>query len=248
MNHLTDEQLTLLYYGEPGGTDHLAQCAECRSRMEELRRTLSLIALPEAPPRPADYGSHVWATIKPRLAEAEPSRAWWQMPRAWGVAAAAAVLIAGGFFAGRFSAPRSSAPVHAHGSQGDRLLLVALSGHLERSEMLLVEVAHASSPEDLAAGRTLANDLIASNRLYRQAAQRSGDASTQAVLDDLERVLVELAHESSTETGLQQVRHQVESGSLLFKVRVAEFTLKSEAAKPSYQNSSAMKAMKRPAI
>jgi len=64
-------------------------------------------------------------------------------------------------------------------------LVVALGDYLDRSEMLLVEVAHADRPEDLDlnAQRRYASELVATNRLYRQTAQRIGDRDTDALLD-----------------------------------------------------------------
>jgi plasmid stabilization system protein ParE len=96
--------------------------------------------------------------------------------------------------------------------------------------MLLVEVAHADSPQDLSGERQRALDLVAANRLYRQTAERVGDTGTVAVLDQLERVLLELAHqpESATPADLRELRRQIESGGLLFKVRVVQLNVKDE--------------------
>jgi hypothetical protein len=99
--------------------------------------------------------------------------------------------------------------------------------------MLLVEVAHANRPEDLDLNtqRRYATELVATNRLYRQTAQRVGDAGTDALLDQLERVLLQLAHtpQGATPADIQQLRQEIESGGLLFKVRVAQVHVQSEA-------------------
>lgn len=243
MSHLTPDELILHYYGESGQatTQHLAACAQCRAEFAELRQVLSVIRPPQTPARAADYGASVWHNLRPHLPERAAAQPWWKMPRRWAVVGAMAALLIAAFLAGRFAgrgpAP-APAPTQASTAAPQRVLLVALGDHLDKSEMLLVEVAHASSPDDLAAERARAGELIASNRLYRQTALRVGDTATVAVLDDLERVLLELAHqpESSTPADLRELRRQIESGGLLFKVRVVQLNVKDEVKDSSAVN------------
>ncbi len=106
----------------------------------------------------------------------------------------------------------------------ERVLLIAVGDHLERSQMVLVELSHAetSGELDISAERQLADDLLASNRLYRQTAQQMGQANVAGVLDELERVLVELARGPST-VSMQQladIQQRIESQGILFKVKV----------------------------
>jgi hypothetical protein len=63
---------------------------------------------------------------------------------------------------------------------------------------------------------------VAANRLYRQTAVANGDAGIADLLDELERVLVDLAAspEEISAEDLNTVRRRIESRSLLFKVRV----------------------------
>jgi hypothetical protein len=60
------------------------------------------------------------------------------------------------------------------------------------------------------------------NRLYRQTAASTGDAAMASILDDLERVLVDIAASPSTvsQEDLDSVRRRIDSKELLFKVRV----------------------------
>jgi hypothetical protein len=89
---------------------------------------------------------------------------------------------------------------------------------------VLLEVVNApiDADTDLSASRRSAGELAAANRLYRQAAVRAGEPAVASVLDDLERVLVEIAHSpqpaSSDEIG--RLRQRIESKGLLLKVRV----------------------------
>jgi len=154
---------------------------------------------------------------------------------AW-VAATAALLVMA-FFTGRFvhqrdqqSASQRTAAAEAGRARSqealvrERVLLIAVGDHLERSQMVLVELAHAETRGslDISAERQLADDLVASNRLYRQTAQQMGPANVAGLLDELERVLVEVARGPSTVSmrQLADIQQRIESQGILFKVKV----------------------------
>ena len=238
MKHLSPDDLILHYYGEAGMTTatHLADCAECQKNFEPLSLTLSTIALPEPPPRGEGYGAKVWRTVRPKLNERRTAIAWWAIPHRWAAVAAVAVLIAVAVIAGRYTnRPPAESPAEAtnNAQLPQKVLVVALGDYLDRSEMLLVEVAHAKGPGelDLNEQRQYAGELVATNRLYRQTAQRVGDADTDALLDQLERVLLQVEHtpRGATATDVQQLRQEIEAGDVLFKVRVAQVHMKAKA-------------------
>jgi hypothetical protein len=106
----------------------------------------------------------------------------------------------------------------------ERVLLIAVGDHLERSQMVLVELAHAETHDvlDISAERQLASDLVASNRLYRQTALQMGQQNVAGLLDELERMLVEVAHGPSTVSmrQLADIQQRIESQGILFKVKV----------------------------
>ena len=106
----------------------------------------------------------------------------------------------------------------------ERILLVAVGEHLERSQMVLIELKNATGngSVDISAERDWAQELVPANRLYRQAAQRAGEPGVASVLDDLERVLVEIATSPDRleNTGLEELRQRIEAQGILFKVRV----------------------------
>ena len=120
-----------------------------------------------------------------------------------------AVVIIAAFVAGRYwprpqtASPQvASAPISA--PVRERILLVAVGDHLDRSQMLLLDLENAEPPKgpaagmvDISAQQQRAGDLVAANRLYRQSAARSGDATLSAVLDDLEPMLIQIAHSPS---------------------------------------------------
>ena len=106
----------------------------------------------------------------------------------------------------------------------ERVLLMPWANHLERSQMVLVELAHAQTRDelDISAERQLADDLVASNRLYRQTALQTGHANVAGVLDELERVLLEVARGPSTVSmrQLANIQQRIESQGILFKVKI----------------------------
>jgi len=236
VRHLSEEELVLHHFGDaerPAALDaHLEECAACRAALAAVRADLSAVPAPEPPERAADYGAQVWARLQPHLgrpsvASIEAARALRPPPRwrqAWVPAAVAASLVLA-FLLGRHWPHPAPAPVSA--AARERILLVAVGDHLERSEMLLVELANANAdgkPVDISTQQQWAEELVGANRLYRQTVLRAGDPGVASVLDELERVLVDVAHRPSSlsPAELDEIRHRIESRGLLFRVRVIE--------------------------
>ena len=227
MKHLEQEQLVAHYYGEAGKDieKHLADCYECRTEFGNIQRTLAAVTPPDVPVRGPEYGAEVWNRIRAQLPEAEVKRAWWRMPQRWAAVGAMAALIVVAFFVGRNTSPNTPATANNNPPTQivkERVLMVALDSHLEQSQTVLLEVAHAADAKDVSMVRDEAEELVGDNRLYRQAALNMGDRKTADVLDQLERVLLEIAHSDPDEgkAQLENLRHQIESQGLLFKVRV----------------------------
>jgi hypothetical protein len=220
LSHLHEDDLVLRYYREDGGAAaaHLAECPECAAAYAALAADLDTLKPEDTPDRGEAFGAEMWGRLEPGL----PMRAAFRWaPWAGGLAIAASLVLA--FWLGRQSqepAPASPAPEQIR----ERILLVAVGDHLERSRMVLLEVvnAPAGEPADLSASQRSAEDLATANRLYRQAAVRAGEPAMASVLEDLERMLVEIAHSpspaSSAEVG--RLRRRIESKGLLLKVRV----------------------------
>jgi len=244
MSHLSEEQLVLYYYGEKDGRRqaeaHLAECAECRRQMEGLKFVLDAVEAPAVPERGEQYGAEVWDRIRAHLPERERPNLWermWQ-PRLWAAGAAVATLIIAAFLLGRFHQGPPQPPVAGSTREQvrERILLVAVGDHLERSQMLLVELTHA--PEsggtvDISNEQRRAQELVASNRLYRQTAEQVGDANLANVLDELERTLVDIAHQPAQVDGAQmeQIRQRIEKQGILFKVRVVGTAVRAQQKK-----------------
>jgi hypothetical protein len=241
--HLTDDDLVLHYYGEmPGSleqaaTVHLASCQACRGEYTRLQRVLGAIdestVTPDVPP---SFERGVWARLEPNLRKQR--RGWTYRlllsPAPLGLAAAVVLLVIGAFLAGR-EFPASTPPPGTVATNGadairERILLVDVGDHLDRSQMVLVElVSGAETGEvDMSAERARAEQLVADNRLYRQAAEQAGDTAISDLLDEIERVLTELAAspDQVSAADLANVRRRVESRDLLFKVRVVASKLR----------------------
>jgi hypothetical protein len=204
-------------------------------------------------PEPAaSYERQVWMHVERRIAEDRASRRWWMFWRTEGLgyglvpqaalAALIALLLAGGFAIDHAVRPSSSAPgapaggparstasreaaSEEKGNARGRVLFAAVGEHLQRSELMLVEFnnVEADGPIDLTPQQEWAEDLVSENRLYRQSAAEVGEAQMVSVLDDLERVLLEVAHAPERADGeqLQRLRTRLDTQDLLFKVRVA---------------------------
>ncbi len=106
-------------------------------------------------------------------------RGWCSHPTPLALAAAVVVLVGAAFFAGRLSSPATPATTTAATAAEqvrERILLVDLGEHLDRSQMMLVELvsADAESTFDISGERGHAEELLADNRLYRQTANVYG--------------------------------------------------------------------------
>jgi hypothetical protein len=236
MNHLSDEQLILHYYGEesdaPGAEMHLDQCAECREMYGSLQRVLNVVDTLPVPARSPEYGAEVFQRIEHRL----PALGGWTFSAPWRWVAAAvalASLLVVAFLAGRFyPQPRGAMASAADPQLREGVLLVAVGDYLERSQTVLIELANASSdgPLDISSEQERAADLLTENRLYRQTAAHTGDTAVAGVLEELERVLVDIAHEPSSmpAADVEKLRDRLRGEGILFKIRVLDANVKNQ--------------------
>jgi len=237
MPHLTEDDLVLHYYGELEGdaagraAAHLQECGACRQAFTKLQRVFALVDTVPEPALGDGFKRIVWARLQPGLEHARHGwGSWFVLPPArlaW--LAAIVVLVGAAFFAGRLSrpttAPESTAMAAATGKDlRERVLLSDLSEHLDRSQLMLVDLVSAEGGQDVdvPVERTRAEQLLSANRLYRQAALDTGNLAVAQVLDDLEQVLVDIAAspEHVSAEDLAAVQHRIDDKGLLLKVRV----------------------------
>ncbi|PYQ28350.1 MAG: hypothetical protein DMF56_16200 [Acidobacteria bacterium] len=250
MNHVTQEEIVMAYYGERFA--HLDDCEECRTELARIAAVLDRVDAPEVPEPDADYESRVWQRLEWRLRgekKRERRREWIR----WGAVAAVVALafVAGLFWQreNRAVAPQSvSKPAQSPNQivsqqqnqqrQRDRILLVVINEHFDDSERILVELSNLKPEEGLDIGpeRARAEGLLASNRLYRRSAEDRGEENVATLLDDLEPVLMQIAHAPSQVSAneLRAIQKRVEAKGLVLKLRVVRANVRGKTA-ASYQ-------------
>jgi hypothetical protein len=136
-----------------------------------------------------------------------------------------------GRVSGDRNTPNASRPMLAGLSNQarQRILDISLADHLDRAGRLLTEISNTDAP-GMAVERGRAQDLVEEGRLMRQMLKLRGATSTLAFLDEIERVLLEVANtpDALSEEEMKAVRERIGSSSLLFKVRVIEANLRTQ--------------------
>jgi Putative zinc-finger len=235
MTHVTEEHLVAYALDDAESMArrdveaHLASCGECRDSLAELRRVLEAASELEVPERSTDYGAEVWARLAPHLHD-RPARLVVTL-RPWLAAAAVVLLTVGAFLIGRWSRP-AQAPMQVAttltaspaAAIRERVVLAALSDHLDRTERGLVELVNADDHGtiDISAEQAWARDLLDANRLYRQSARGTASPAIVSLLGELEPILLDIVHSPSrlSPDEFQSLRSRIDDRSLVFKVRV----------------------------
>jgi hypothetical protein len=248
VTHCSDEDLILHYYAEPGEgltvVDHLNECARCAAAYRDLAGALNTIPVADVPERGPQYGLEVWQRIRHQLPD--PDGSWHTIWFGWNqsvFAGIALTLLVAGFLVGRAwpRTDRGSSPGSVESSStiaGEpqrRVLLTVVADHLDRSGRMLTDIMNAPEGADISMEQEWADDLLTTSRLYRQDAIDVGERSVAAVLDDVERALIEIVHSPAraTSADLEQMRQRIDAASLLFKVRVLSDELQQRGRPPA---------------
>ncbi len=248
--HLTDDELILHCYGEVERADqarvdaHLAACAECQGAKEKIARVMAMVDTAAPVEAPEGFERMAWARLEPRLEVqgvspvrrsahllydmvlGRTAREGGWFPQ-WALAGGVAALLVAAFWAGRISGGDVVAPVPV-AAVGEiepaRVLQATVGDHLDRTQIMLVELANADTDgaDVLAGEQERAVDLVAANRLIRQSAMQSGDGQIVDILEDLERVLLEVANApaNATSNDLTDLQSRITREDLLFRLRV----------------------------
>jgi hypothetical protein len=250
MNHLSEEQIVLHYYGDAEEATevehHLAACPNCRAEFARVQSLLQQIEPLEVPEPAASFEEKIWLNLRDRLPEKGGllQRLLRPSPQKWAFAGVMALLLAAAFLAGRFWPRPDTQIAQQPPSQVNpqRIVLVAVGDHLERSQMLLVEIMNADmkGPINFSSEQAEARELLDNNHLYRVSSQQTGDPQVAHLLDQLGRVLAEIANGPAevSPSDLEQVRHTIQSEGLLFKVRVVGSQVNSRVRRPELSGSS----------
>jgi hypothetical protein len=245
MRHLTADELVAHAYDEDETEvvqKHLERCAECATAYAAVRSDLDEMEFAAVPMRDELHGKRVWESIADRLPEYEaPMRRWFpgRMPGGlWGGLAVGACtgLLVFGFVAGSLWERMQGRPAQTiasnpaqHKQPGvahpqERVVVVVLSDHLDRTERLLMELKHADagSVETVSPLRDEARTLLAANRICRKNTNQNDDPDLAAALDRLDHLLAALANqpEGLDSAGIARLQVEMNSDRLLFEVRV----------------------------
>jgi hypothetical protein len=253
MEHLMEEQLIAFHDGDRTNREHvqehLQSCAECRAALEKIEAVFAAMDSLPVPDPGENYGQRVWAAISSRLPERQPH--WWESflaPRRLVAVGAFAAIVLAAYVAGRWSKPHPPVePAADVATVRERVLVVAVGNHLSKSEMLLIELSNAQpNPAsgklvNISAEQHRAEDLLEENRLYRQTALKEGDKVMASTLDELERVLLDVANspDQVTPARFESMQQRLASRGILFKVRVIQQGLRDRtnpAKQPAQQN------------
>ena len=239
-NHAEEQRLIEYAGGDAGNAaevremeEHLKECAACRESVEAVRRVLSAASTMAVPEPDGGFESRMWRRVAAEIEPRQPASGWgeWFSMRRLAAAGAMAVLVIAAFLAGRYS-PRpgdggNGGPAENASRVRERILLVAVGDHLDRAQSVLVEISNAEpaggeKTVDISREQRRAEDLLTANRLYRQTAQKTGDAPVADLLGELEPLLVELANSPSEvpASEIEALRKRIEGRGLLLKVRV----------------------------
>jgi hypothetical protein len=225
MSHPTRDDLVLHRYGEaeaPEGTgEHLARCASCRQEYDAIRSTLAAMDDYAVPEPDAGFEERILRGMSPLVRKAS-----WMPGRRWAVAAALLIMLGAGYLAGRYRRSEGPAPLAISHASRERILMMALGEHLECSERMLVELMNTGGD----GSADTAGGLIADNRLYRLTAAELGRPDHVALLEELERVLLDVAHASNGIAHAERadIRQRIENSGLLLKLRIVSTQLEKQ--------------------
>jgi hypothetical protein len=243
--------------------EHLATCEACRGELARLAAVLDRVTPAEVPEPAEDYEARTWDRLQWRMRGERKRAAWPKWIAAAAVVALAFVTgllwqrssgvvepsrVASTTTAST-SVPAPAAPATTNPAatvvdsparrleNSTRVLLVVVGEHMDESERILVELTNlpADGDTDITAERERAADLVASNRLYRASALERGEESVATLLDELEPVLLQIAHADSSLSAdeLRRIQKRVEAKGLVFKLRVVRADVNRDARTPS---------------
>jgi hypothetical protein len=247
MKHTTEEELFAYREGEMKGREtiaaHLQECGECRAELERIEEVFQALDAIPVPDPGEEYGTKVWRQIANRLPEHAPKgdanwwTAWFAPRRLMAVGVAAALLVLA-FYAGRKTGIKTGGEEIVDASKvRQRVLVVAVGEHLGKSEMILMELSNAQPAEagkkliNISTAQRRAEDLVEENRLYRQTALEGGDNAIASTLDELQRVLLDVANSPAEVTPAQfeSIQKRIAAQGILLKVRVVRQELRAES-------------------
>ena len=166
----------------------------------------------------------MWTAITARRAEARYAAAR-RRQRTWYVVGLAATLIIGVGIGEVMTRRTAAGPVDDGRATASTSYDVAAQAHLVRAEAMLTSFTTASGPaaSDSAIGRW-ARDLLVNTRLLLDSPV-GADATRRALLEDLERVLVQIVQRTPAETEAEVRAHvgrSIDRTHMLLRLRASQ--------------------------
>ena len=215
---------------------HLRQCRECASALEDLRMIRDVLASrPDVDAPPAGDWSGFMARLDAAVSVGRPpsSVVRFETRRYAGLLAMAALLAivaTSVYFVARQSSRLQPPNTFANRQAGSETAgAVATTGlrstgekHFEKSKLVLLGLANRETgvaPADWAYERELAAALLEDTRLYRMAAEQHGMTSLAGIMRDLELVLLETSMSDGVDTAeLGQIQRLIQKRNLIEKM------------------------------
>ena len=255
--HLSEDELILHFYGETDRADgarvesHLASCVECQLAKNKLARVMAMVDAASPVEAPDGFERMAWARLEPKLDSnnTRTLKSFFWFPQ-WALAGGVAALLVAAFWAGRISGPAPSTNSNIVAQvEPQSVLQTAVGDHLDRTQMMLVELVNADTDQNdvLAGEQRRATDLVAANRIMLQSALRSGDAQIVDILEDLERVLLEIAN-APTDVSSKEItdlQSRITDDDLLFRLRVIASEMRQRQMKDREAGDPTMRKMPR---
>lgn len=221
--------------------EHLASCARCTRELDELRSTIEALApyaIDAALKRSDEFWKELPHAIERRLRDDAAQRTLRQPPRRivlpWFFPPRRIVPALGGALAVvavALLAWHLRTPVTPEADQSAILQPVLgtvsdrLAEYVRRSKILLVGLTNTRAPEgeplDLSLERYRSQELLLA---AREIPRDSLDGYSAMVVEDLKRVLVEIAapQDASEQHQIELLRHSIRQQNLVFKLRMLE--------------------------
>ena len=233
--HLSEEELIGYQLGESvepaSAARHLEQCELCSAAAASIAETLRVFS---ADPVPEANLDRAWQRLRgslPLLYASRPAVRW-RLPLVWTSIAAMAALLLGfalhrvphgtGAGAGAGAIPNSAQTEDMRAgplTRQPRDEQVAM--HLGDAERLLTEIDHTAGPLDEGT-RERAAQLLVSNTMYVQRAERDGDLAQASVLEELGRTLTTVEHEPAKPPKSWNIRMEMNASGLLLDIRILQ--------------------------
>ena len=110
--------------------------------------------------------------------------------------------------------------------ESERVFFSNVSQHLEIGGRVLQMVSNGNGDlaEKVAERKQTIDELVALNRLYRRLAEQSGDIQLVGLLQQMERMFIELNHTDTTTkaTDFENIRERLEQSDLLYQLKITD--------------------------